>query len=477
MTKIVQFSFLLPTRDRPDLVARFFQSIVDTTECLEDLEIVLCVDDDDLASQNISHDRLNIKKVVIPKGATMGTLNRAAFEASCGRYVMLINDDVILRTKNWDRMVAAAFSSFQDDIGLIHVNDLLFQEKLCTFPMLSRRACLEIGICPAEYRRYRIDDHIYDTYNMLAYLGHKRIVYLPDVIFEHDNFSHQVVEGSTHVFKADNRRVYNPNQKIIESDAAIFDRKLEQRKEEALKLACIVEQDKYTPLKSANKGLLKGIKDPYSYRRPEFVKTLSSDSLSAVPTVTVAVVTSDIYREHAQKCLSLLKKHTKDFDLIIMDNNNSKDFNHAREMNKVLRSIETDYLVLMDDDVFVEEGWLDGLIKSFDDDTGVVNPLHRDRAGNLSYSGIYMKGDGRGTHAHLIDKPDKPREIPSICSAATMIDMKKCGNIFFDTSYKKYFLDLDYGLQVWEAGYKVKVASESIVTHLGGATMPWSSEL
>ena len=109
-----KFSFLVPTRNRPDLVARFFESIVDTTEHLDELEIILCIDEDDEASKAITHDYLSCRKVVVPKGHNMGALNRACFDASKGRFVMLMNDDVILRTKGWDVIVAAVFESFSD---------------------------------------------------------------------------------------------------------------------------------------------------------------------------------------------------------------------------------------------------------------------------------------------------------------------------------------------------------------------------
>jgi len=473
-----KFSFLIPTRGRTDLLNRLFQSILDTTTCIEDVEIVLCLDDDDIESQKVSHNKLAIKKVILPRGRAMGELNTACFNASSGRYVMLLNDDVILRTKNWDRIIINTIAKFEDDIALIHTNDLLFKEKLCTFPILSRRACNEIGVCPAEYQRYRIDDHIYDIYNILAYLGHKRIVYLPDVIFEHDNYVHGNQGNTGQIFKSDDNKVYVPNKEIIESDAHIFDGKQEERKQNALKLAELIDKSRYERKHLVYKGMLNDIKDPFSYRRSDFVKRIESQQsdLSKSPTVTVAVVTSDIRKEHARKCLASLKKYTSNFDLIILDNNNNRSFNHPTEMNKVLQIVKTDFLVLMDDDVFVEEGWLEGLLKSVDDDTGVVTPMYRDKDGAISYSGVYLKGDGLGTHAHLIDIPKEPRVTQCVCSATLLIDLKKCGNIFFDSSYRKYFLDLDYGLKVWEAGYKVVCTPYSIVTHLGGATMPYISE-
>ncbi len=473
-----KFSFLVPTRNRPDLVARFFQSIVDTTSDVKGLEVVLCFDDDDTESQKIKDGVLDIKRVVIKKGATMGTLNRACFDVSSGRYVMLLNDDVILRTKNWDEIIFSVFSSYEDDIVLIHINDLLFREKLCTFPMLSRKACLEIGICPPEYQRYRIDNHIYDIYNMLAYIGHNRIVYLPDVIFEHDNYAHGQKGHIGQVFKSDDNKVYIPDQKIIKSDALIFESKQEERKQKALKLASLIDKSEYSRKQSIYTVLLNNIKDPFSYRRGDFVRKIGrgEDGLKKSATVTVAVVTADIRKEHPKKCLSLLKKHTSNFELVILDNNSSKNFNHPMEMNKMLQIAKTDYLVLMDDDVFVEEGWLDGLIKCIDGETGVVTPLHKDRNGRLSYSGAYLLGDNTGRHTHHLDKPDKPRETQAVCSACILIDIRKCGHLRFNTAYKKYFLDIDFAIQVWESGYKVMVTPESIVTHLGGATMPWSSE-
>src|SRR6185295_1128466 len=98
-----QFSFLIPTRNNLPGLAKLFQSIVETTADLAALEIVLVVDKDDQQSQAVTHDRIRLRKVVVPKGHTMGELNNACFKNSSGRYIMLMNDDVILRTKNWDR--------------------------------------------------------------------------------------------------------------------------------------------------------------------------------------------------------------------------------------------------------------------------------------------------------------------------------------------------------------------------------------
>jgi glycosyltransferase involved in cell wall biosynthesis len=485
---MINFSFLCPTRDRVQLAYRLFQSIIDTTAKLDQIEVVLAVDEDDIESQNITCDRFKITKTILPKGSTMGALDQACFDASCGRYVAGMNDDVIIRTKNWDQIVLNAFAMYPDDIALIHINDMIFQEKLCTFPILSRRACLEIGLCPTGYKRYRIDDHIYDIYNMLAYLGHKRIVYLPDVIFEHENY--QTDKGKTgETFVGKNERVYAPNLEIINQDAKLFDEKAIERKLAAMALARLIDdyrfqhnQEKHQAeiagLHPASRifpyrALLSSIKDPFSYRREDFVKKLPASEENALKSkrVTIAVVTANINNDFAAKCISLIKEHTANYDLIILDNNKGFDFSHPHEMNKILRIVDTDYLVLMDDDIYVEKGWLTGLMKCMNDDTAVVIPIHKDRRGNIDYTGGYLAGDGRGTHAHLTDMPPAPREVQGLCSAIMLIDLTKVGDIFMDEKYSKYFFDIIYGLQVWEAGYKVVVTPEVAVTHLGGATM------
>jgi hypothetical protein len=185
---ITNFSLLLPTRGRPHLISKLFTSIVETTAHLEELEVVLYIDEDDLSSHKISHPSLRIKKLIRPR-TTMGCINRACYEASEGRFVMLLNDDVLFRTSNWDLAVINAFAQFPDSIVLVYGNDLFRGRQMASFPILSRTTCELMGsICPSEYRGDLIDVHIFDIFKRLARFGYDRILYLEDVIFEHLHF-------------------------------------------------------------------------------------------------------------------------------------------------------------------------------------------------------------------------------------------------------------------------------------------------
>ena len=186
MNNGINISLLLPTRGRPALLQRLFNSVVDTTANIRELELVLYIDEDDLPTREVSHPFLQLKKLIKPPGQRMGSMNQFCYEESRGRYVLLMNDDVVFRTKAWDARVSETFAQFVDDIALVYGNDLYQREALPTIPVLSRRVCEIIGgVCPRDYFNTYIDLHLFDVFKKLAKLGYPRIVYLEDVIFEH----------------------------------------------------------------------------------------------------------------------------------------------------------------------------------------------------------------------------------------------------------------------------------------------------
>jgi len=375
------FSIIVPTRDRPDGLRCLLDSFRATTAHPGSLEVILVIDADDNKTMGFVYEEIPLKRVVVEPGLNMGALNMAGYEAATGDYLMLLNDDVIVRTGGWDEKVLTAFKTFADGIVLVHVNDKIFEEKLCTFPFLSRFYCeLANGICPSEYVRYRIDDHIYNVFNLLAVLEKIRILYLPDVVFEHTNY----------VLTAGGNAEYRPDEKIHEIDSKRFHDLLPDRKTLALRLMEHIDQARDRERSRIRHNLLKPIADSIALRRPEYVrvwsdsKPLSSDSTR----VTIGVVSANLKSDHARTCIDFIKKFTNNFDLVILDNNGRSIFNHPHEINKLLSICDTDYLALMDDDVFVEPGWLDGMLRCMSASVGVVTPLHKDRSGNLSYAGV-----------------------------------------------------------------------------------------
>lgn len=464
------FSIIVPTRERPDGLRRLLDSFAVTTTRPHAVEVVLVVDADDNQSKEFAYDRIPLKRVVVQPGLNMGALNLAGYEASTGDYIMLLNDDVIVRTRGWDEKVGAAFKTFNDGIVLVHVNDKIFEEKLCTFPFLSRNYCdIAGGICPRDYVRYRIDDHIYNVFNLLSVLGKNRILYLPEVVFEHTN----------HVRTALGEIEYVPNEKIHGIDTEKFHALLADRKQLAHRLMDHIDGERERAKRPVRQNLLSPIVDSVALRRPEYIRVWSETaSLSTDATrVTIGIVSADLRADHARTCVDLVKKLTKNCDLILLDNNRRPTFNHPHEMNKLISACETDFLVLMDDDVFVEPGWLDGMLRCMTSSVGVVTPLHKDLSGNLSYAGVVMRPDYSGHHTHSFALPEQSTRIQTLCSAILLIDVSKCGHVRFDECYSKYFLDIDYGFRIWEAGFQVVCSPYTMVTHIGGGTLKHGSNM
>lgn len=247
------FSLIVPTRKRPEKLARFLDSVAGTAAHPERVEVVLVIDDDDRASC-LSHPRLNVTHTLGAPGRTMGALNNAGFAASTGDWVMLLNDDVIVRTPNWDAIARKCAATFPDSFVLLHVNDTLVRQHLCVFPLVSRAFYELCGeVCPVAYRRYRIDDHIEDVFNLLAVCGERRSMYLPDIVFEHDNAVQHPEAGA----------VYESDPAILALDAPTFDALLPARKELALRVLQVIDS---TADLSAARAKLDAVTDSFAIR-------------------------------------------------------------------------------------------------------------------------------------------------------------------------------------------------------------------
>ena len=253
------FSLIVPTRQRSSQLRRLLESVAATAAHARAIEVVLVVDEDDRASRAFAFNGLNVKKVTVTPGLPMGALNMAGYEASTGAYVMLLNDDVIARTRRWDRRVLSCLRRFPDGIVLVHVNDCLFGEQLCAFPIVSRTFCdLAGGICPRGYLRYRIDDHIEDIFNLLWVLGECRAIYLPDVVFEHLNY-----------IEKESGRTYVPDEAVLAQDGPRFDELFPARKELALRLMTRITGQDNPDAARRWRSIMTAIEDPFALRVPK----------------------------------------------------------------------------------------------------------------------------------------------------------------------------------------------------------------
>jgi hypothetical protein len=194
---------------------------------------------------------------------------------------------------------------------------------------------------------------------------------MPEVMFEHGNYT--LTEKGV--------AEYTPDPKIHAIDTKRFDELLVDRKRLAVALMEHIDGHVSADTRKIRESKLEEITDSVSLRRREYIR-FSEETMplsSALTRVTVGIVSADIRSKHAQECINLVKRHTSNYDLVILDNNKGPDFNHSREMNRIISMAGTDYLVLMDDDVHVTHGWLEGLLRAISPARGVVTPVHLTR--------------------------------------------------------------------------------------------------
>ncbi|WP_298254091.1 glycosyltransferase family 2 protein [Bradyrhizobium sp.] len=183
-----RISLLLPTRGRPQLVERFLQSVAAQSAHPELIEVILCVDDDDPASHCIASSRIALKTIIVPR-QTMGAYNAICLENATGEITIAVNDDIIIRTKGWDEKIRALDKRYVDGIYLGYPNDLFKGEKVCTFPVLSRKTCEVLAEpYPGIYKGAFIDVHLMDIFRRLERRGYPRMIYVEDIVFEHVHY-------------------------------------------------------------------------------------------------------------------------------------------------------------------------------------------------------------------------------------------------------------------------------------------------
>jgi len=181
----IVISLLLPTRKRLLYLNNFIDSLLKRTDVLNNIEVIIYIDDDDISSKEFFHKDISYTKITGPR-LTMGEYNSVCYHFSSGKIIMLVNDDVVIETNNWDSLLVHQLEKFDDEIYLAYPDDDSNHGKLSTFPVLSRKTCEALVYpYPFLYKRLFIDTHIMDVFQRLIKMSEQRIVYLENIKFLH----------------------------------------------------------------------------------------------------------------------------------------------------------------------------------------------------------------------------------------------------------------------------------------------------
>lgn len=153
---------------------RFIQNLKDTVSDFDSIELVICLDGD-----KPNYREKNIVTTYSPPSKYRGTFFNAAWKASTGRFMLMANDDILFKTKDWDKLIP--FEKYPDDLVLFYFKDNQFNEHFSCHPIWSRKVMQmdKESLFKPLYQITKCDNTIWDVIP-----PHRRI-YIPEIIIEH----------------------------------------------------------------------------------------------------------------------------------------------------------------------------------------------------------------------------------------------------------------------------------------------------
>ena len=199
---------------------------------------------------------------------------------------------------------------------------------------------------------------------------------------------------------------------------------------------------------------------------------------------------------YLDRCLDSLRATIyPNFEVLVIDNNSTdqssdlvkrkypyvkliklnKNLGFAIANNLAAKEAKGDFYIFLNNDTIVTGTWLselvNAIIESEDKEVAIAQSFLLRHDGEIDSSGDFIDKFGRSYSSKLKNPPDQ-RQIMS-ARAASMIVKKqvfwKLGG--FEEIFFASFEDVHLGWKAWIAGYKVILASNSIVYHFTGQTV------
>ena len=158
---------------------------------------------------------------------------------------------------------------------------------------------------------------------------------------------------------------------------------------------------------------------------------------------------------------------------------NERNEGYLRSMNRGAALARGEWLVLCNNDIEVQPGWLEAMLAcaESDESVGVVAPKFVAPDGSLSEAGAIIWSDGTGANFGRGDEPGRfqyeyRREVDYGSAAALMVRGELWNEVGgFDERYlPMYYEDADLCFEAHERGWRVLYEPRAVVMHVEGGT-------
>ena len=197
--------------------------------------------------------------------------------------------------------------------------------------------------------------------------------------------------------------------------------------------------------------------------------------------------------EYTEECLKAIQKHTKDYEIILIDNGskdllklpkdempiclirNEENLGFPKAVNQGFVRAKGDYLCILNNDLICTHNWADRLIWHFEHGIDVIGPRTNSISGpQVLLVDRYDNIKELNRESKELYKREKHNRFPFHRLVAFCIVMKGCvyetiggfDEVFSPGNYE----DDDYCLRAIDNGFKLAVANDVFIHHWGSVT-------
>jgi hypothetical protein len=178
-----RISILCPTRGRLEPLKLAINSAMKTALQPDQIEFCIWIDNDDDTYDDFLLDN-KLKNIQVIRGQRMwlSIMYNCLAAIAKGDYLMWIGDDTKFCTNGWDQLLTKEIDKFDNQIGLVYVNDLAnYEQKYATIGMLHRNWITSFGfLLTPHIRDNGIDGWVTDVARQID-----RCKFIEEVHIEH----------------------------------------------------------------------------------------------------------------------------------------------------------------------------------------------------------------------------------------------------------------------------------------------------
>jgi len=219
------------------------------------------------------------------------------------------------------------------------------------------------------------------------------------------------------------------------------------------------------------------------------------------PRIAIVIPTANPEREPGRTAIAQARKTTAHLNVSFhIIQSSGPEFRFSRSVNRGIREApDADYWVLLNDDAFMDEGWLDAMVETArcHPNVGVVGAVLRFPKGRIQHGGGYMMKPVRyffyNTFGNMAPfwairsiiasirrgvpyfghyRRIHPRQRLDFVTGANMLITKECRARIgdYDEDFEFSYEDVDYCLRALDAGLEIALATDARGIHLQRAT-------